>query len=109
MQEAAYTTYEDRTGRSETSTRKIQRPGSTPKEIILHLDHGESLKSRISYIVKHVIYKIKLLLLLLVVETSVHVVPYVQVSGFVSQVKVDQVPVFVLSGIADSINEATAD
>ena len=44
-------------------------------------DHGESLKSRISYIFKHVVYQIKLLLLLFMVETSVHVVPYVQISG----------------------------
>ena len=81
MQEAAHITYEDGSGCSETSARNIQKPGNNPEERIKHSDHGESLKSIISYIVKHVIYKIKLLLLLLVVETSVHVVPYVQVSG----------------------------
>jgi hypothetical protein len=33
MQEAAYTTYENGTECSETSARKIQMPGNTPKEI----------------------------------------------------------------------------
>jgi len=34
MQEAAYTAYEVETGCSETSARKIRKPGNTPKEII---------------------------------------------------------------------------
>jgi hypothetical protein len=34
-----------------------------------------------SYVAKYVIYKVKLLLLHLVVETSSHVAPHVQVSG----------------------------
>jgi len=32
---------------SETSVYKIQTPGNYPEESILHLQHGESLKSRI--------------------------------------------------------------
>jgi len=108
MQESAYTTYEDGTGCFETSARKIKEPGNTPKEIIQLSDHCEILKSRISYIVKHVLYKIKLLLLLLVMKTPVHVVQYVQVSG--SFLKPGSGPcVCTVAGIADSNNEATAD
>jgi len=32
---------------SETSAIRIQTPGNYPKENILHIEHGESLKSRI--------------------------------------------------------------
>jgi len=32
---------------SETSAHKIQTPGNNPEESIQHLEHGESLKSRI--------------------------------------------------------------
>jgi hypothetical protein len=32
---------------SETSAYKIQTPGNCPEEIIQHLEHSESLKSRI--------------------------------------------------------------
>ena len=39
--------YEDGTERSETSAYKIQTPGNNPEESIQHLEHGESLKSRI--------------------------------------------------------------
>jgi len=39
--------YEDGTDRgSETSAIRIQTPGNYPKENILHIEHGESLKSR---------------------------------------------------------------
>jgi hypothetical protein len=34
---------------SETSSYKFQTPGNYPKESIQHLEHGESLKSRILY------------------------------------------------------------
>jgi hypothetical protein len=34
---------------SETSANKTQTPGIYPKENILHLEHGENLKSRICY------------------------------------------------------------
>ena len=40
--------YEDGTECSETSAHKIQTPGNNPEESIEHLEHGESLKSRIS-------------------------------------------------------------
>ena len=33
---------------SETSAQKIQTPGNNPEESLQHLEHGESLKSRIS-------------------------------------------------------------
>ena len=35
---------------SETSAHKIQTPGNYPEENIQHREHGESLKSRIVYI-----------------------------------------------------------
>jgi len=36
----------------ETSAYKIQTPGNHPKESIQHSGHGESLKSRVSHILK---------------------------------------------------------
>ena len=33
----------------ETSAHKIQKPGNNPEESIQNLEHGESLKSRMSY------------------------------------------------------------
>jgi hypothetical protein len=42
--------YEDGTECSETSAYKIQTPGNYPEEIIQHSEHGESLKSRNSYL-----------------------------------------------------------
>jgi hypothetical protein len=41
--------YEDGTECSETSAYKIQKPGNYPEENIQHTEHGESLKSRITY------------------------------------------------------------
>jgi len=35
----------------ETSAYKIQKPGNYPEESIQHSEHGESLKSRIKYLV----------------------------------------------------------
>ena len=40
------TTYEDGTGCSETSARKIQTSGNHTKETMQHSQHGESLQSR---------------------------------------------------------------
>ena len=42
--------YEDGTECSETSQYKIQTPGNYPDESIQHSEHGESLKSRIFYL-----------------------------------------------------------
>jgi len=39
---------------SETSAYKIQTPVNYPEESIQHSEHGESLKSRILYIVQNV-------------------------------------------------------
>ena len=39
--------YDDGTECSETSAYKVQTPGDKPEEGIQHLEHGESLKSRI--------------------------------------------------------------
>jgi len=41
MEEAEY---------SETSAYKIQTPGNYPEEIIQHTEHGESMKSRVSFL-----------------------------------------------------------
>ena len=41
--------YVDGTECSETSEYKIQTPGNYPEESIQHLEHGESLKSRIEW------------------------------------------------------------
>jgi hypothetical protein len=42
---------EDGTECSETSAYELQTPGNYPKESIQHLEHGESLKSRIFVII----------------------------------------------------------
>ena len=44
---------------SETSAIRTQTPGNYPKENILHMEHGESLKSRIPLLP----YKTKVLVL----------------------------------------------
>jgi len=41
--------YEDGTECSETLAYKMQTPGNYPEESVQHGEHGESLKSRISY------------------------------------------------------------
>jgi hypothetical protein len=41
--------YEDGTVCSETSAYKFQTPGNYPEESPQHTEHGESLKSRISF------------------------------------------------------------
>ena len=40
----------EQTERSKISAHKIQKPGNNPEESIQHLEHGESLKSRMVHI-----------------------------------------------------------
>jgi hypothetical protein len=46
----------EKTECSETSAYNLQTPGNYPKESIQHLEHGESLKSRIEKL--HLIYRL---------------------------------------------------
>jgi hypothetical protein len=48
---------------SETSAYKIQTPGNHPEENIQHTEHGESLKSKICYVLQHKVNKYRMSLL----------------------------------------------
>jgi hypothetical protein len=43
----------EKTEGSETLAFKLQTPGNNPEESISHLKHGESFKSRIFLVTKH--------------------------------------------------------
>jgi len=44
---------------SETSAIRTQTPGNYPKENILHIEHGESLKSRMLAVITELIKMLK--------------------------------------------------
>ena len=64
--------YEDVTECSETSASKIQAPGNYAEESIQHSEHGESLKSRIlfllAYFRQRALFVVTLTHLLVIVE-----------------------------------------
>jgi len=47
--------YEDGTECSETSAYNLQARGNYPEESIQHSDHGESLKSRVTFILYYLV------------------------------------------------------